>query len=481
MDVSEREIRVEPADLAGRWPLPEEGRVHQERKRALEGCRRKMVVLDDDPTGVQTVHGLYVYTDWKRETLLQGLESAQPMFFVLTNSRGFTAEETERAHREIGENLAWAAREAGQPFVLISRGDSTLRGHYPLETETLRQTLEGALGVRYDGEIIMPYFQEGGRLTIGDVHYVRTGEELVPAGMTEFARDTTFAYTSSDLKDWCQERTGGRYRAEDMVSISLEELRALDYPGITRKLMGVSGFQKVVVNAADDLDVEVFVTALTAALNQGKEFLYRCAAGLVRVMGGVERRPLLGRAELRDRDNPNGGLVVVGSHVKKTTQQLECLLEGADGLEEICFQAESALRPGGLEEERARVSARAQQVIRAGRTAVVYTSRQVLRVSQESADSNLELSVRISRALTGVVADLRERPAFIVAKGGITSSDVGIQALGVKKALVLGQAAPGVPVWRTGEESKFPGMSYIIFPGNVGDVTTLRDIVRGLI
>ena len=173
--------------------------------------------------------------------------------------------------------------------------------------------------------------------------------------------------------------------------------------------------------------------------------------------------------------------MVVGSHVKKTSQQLECLLDGVDGLEEICFQAESALRPGGLEEERARVSARAQQVIRAGRTAVVYTSRQVLRVSQESADANLELSVRISRALTGVVSDLRERPSFIVAKGGITSSDVGIQALGVKKALVLGQAAPGVPVWKTGEESRFPGMSYIIFPGNVGEVTTLRDIVHELV
>ena len=479
--MSERKVAVEPADLARQWPLPAKEQVHQELKRALEGCRRKMVVLDDDPTGVQTVHGLYVYTDWERETLLQGLRSEQPMFFVLTNSRGFTAEETERAHQEIGKNLAWAAREAGQPFVLISRGDSTLRGHYPLETETLRQTLERELEICYDGEIIMPYFQEGGRLTIGDVHYVKMGEQLVPAGMTEFAKDTTFAYTSSDLKDWCQERTGGRYRAEEMVSISLEELRDLDYPGITRKLMGVSGFQKVVVNAADDLDVEVFVTALMAALNQGKQFLYRCAAGLVRVMGGVEHRPLLGRAELRDRDNPNGGLVVVGSHVKKTSQQLECLLDGVDGLEEICFQAESALRPGGLEEERARVSARAQQVIRAGRTAVVYTSRQVLRVSQESADANLELSVRISRALTGVVSDLRERPSFIVAKGGITSSDVGIQALGVKKALVLGQAAPGVPVWKTGEESRFPGMSYIIVPGNVGEVTTLRDIVHELV
>ena len=104
--MSERKVAVEPADLARQWPLPAKEQVHQELKRALEGCRRKMVVLDDDPTGVQTVHGLYVYTDWERETLLQGLRSEQPMFFVLTNSRGFTAEETERAHQEIGKNLA---------------------------------------------------------------------------------------------------------------------------------------------------------------------------------------------------------------------------------------------------------------------------------------------------------------------------------------------------------------------------------------
>jgi uncharacterized protein YgbK (DUF1537 family) len=57
---------------------------------------------------------------------------------------------------------------------------------------------------------------------------------------------------------------------------------------------------------------------------------------------------------------------------------------------------------------------------------------------------------------------------------------VGVKALGVVRATVLGQAAPGVPVWRTGPESRFPGLSYVIFPGNVGDVDTLRVIVEKL-
>ena len=90
-------------------------------------------------------------------------------------------------------------------------------------------------------------------------------------------------------------------------------------------------------------------------------------------------------------------------------------------------------------------------------------------------------SVRISEAVQSVVGNLQITPAFIIAKGGITSSDVGVKALGVRRALVLGQIQPGVPVWRTGPESKFPGMTYVIFPGNVGEERTLRDAVSTLL
>lgn len=402
------------------------------------------------------------------------------MFFVLTNSRSLSAEETRAVHMEIAEHLAQASLETGRPFLLVSRGDSTLRGHYPLETETLRQTLEAMLPLRYSGEILMPYFQEGGRFTIGDVHYVRTGEQLIPAGMTEFARDSTFPFSSSDLKDWCEERTKGRYPAGEVASISLEELRGLDYGGIVQTLSSLSGFRKLVVNCAHGLDAEVFVTALVQALEEGKEFLIRSAAGLVRALSGVEPRPLLTREELRGADHGTGGLVVVGSHVAKTTGQLERLLREVPHLEPICFQAERVLRPDGGRAEEARVLACAERAIRAGTTAVIYTSRQVL-VTQQGGAGDLALSTRISRAVSRIVAALSVRPAFLIAKGGITSSDIGVHALGVKRALILGQAAPGVPVWQTGPESKFPGLSYIIFPGNVGEPDTLCRLVRRLL
>lgn len=350
-----------------------------------------------------------------------------------------------------------------------------------METETLRQTLEEHSSVRYDGEIVMPYFKEGGRLTIGNVHYVQTGDCLTPAGLTEFAQDTTFAYNASNLLDWCEERTGGHYTARDMTAISLEELRALDYDAILQKLMAVKGFGKVIVNAAEDRDVEVFTAALLEAVKQGKEFLIRSAAGLVRVLGNVDHRPLLKREELRGTDTGVGGLVVVGSHVKKTTEQLECLLNAGLELCPICFDAESAFTSGRSGE---RAGSRTDG---SGACDARRKNGGSLHQPPGPADAGERRTGQSESQRTDIGGPdfdggRADGPsAFLIAKGGITSSDVGIRALGVHRAWVMGQVAPGVPVWRTGEESKFPGLSYVIFPGNVGGVTTLRDIVAMLL
>ena len=60
----------------------------------------------------------------------------------------------------------------------------------------LRETLEKLGEVKVDGEILCPFFLEGGRVTIDNVHYVKEGNILIPAGMTEFAKDQSFGYPS---------------------------------------------------------------------------------------------------------------------------------------------------------------------------------------------------------------------------------------------------------------------------------------------
>lgn len=476
-----RAVQRQPISLLDSWPTPDTDAVHQALREELRRFDRKVVVLDDDPTGVQTVHDVSVYTDWTEETFRAGLESNDRLFFVLTNSRSFSAGETTRVHREIAEHLAAASQKTGVPFVLISRSDSTLRGHFPLETETLRTELEALLPERYDGEILLPFFLEGGRYTIDNVHYVREGDTLVPAGETEFARDTTFAYRASDLTEWCQEKTGGAYPAEQVVSISLDELRRCDYDAVCEKLMGVSGFNKVVVNAVCYDDVAVFVTAYLRAAARGKVFMFRGSAAVVKVLGAVSDQPLLRREDLMCADQRNGGIIVVGSHVRKTTMQLEALQKGCPEIEYICFDVNTVFDDAALAAERRRILDRTNTLLADGTTVAVYTSRMVLRSEDDQREKNLAISVKISDALTSLVADLTVRPAFVLAKGGITSSDVGVKALRVHCARVRGQIAPGVPVWETGEESTFPHTPYIIFPGNVGTEGTLCQVVQTLL
>jgi len=442
--------------------------------------KKKIVVLDDDPTGVQTVHGVPVFTNWQTNTIEQAFREGGSMFFVLTNSRSMTSEQTKTAHAEIAKSLYEAAGSEGKEFILVSRSDSTLRGHYPLETMMLRNILEDLGHPVFDGEIIFPFFMEGGRFTIGGVHYVREGEQLTPAAQTEFAKDKSFGYSHSFLPNWCEEKTGGEFRAEDVKHISIEELRKRRVRQITAKLCEVHDFGKVVVDSISYEDVAVFILAFMQALEKGRNFMFRSAAAVTKVLGGIPNKPLLSREELIATDTRNGGIVLVGSHVNKSSEQLQTLLSSGLSITSIEFNVRTALEEGGLEQETSRVTDETNALIGSGKTVVVFTSRELLDAGSHDKDEQVLLISRISDAVTGVISGLDAQPAYIVAKGGITSSDVGTKALGVRRAMVLGQVVPGVPVWLTGPESKFPGMPFIIFPGNVGNADTLLEIVSML-
>ncbi|WP_035387690.1 four-carbon acid sugar kinase family protein [Exiguobacterium undae] len=444
----------------------------------LRQFKHKIIVLDDDPTGVQTVHGVSVYTDWTAESIEAGFKEEQPMFFILTNSRGFTSEETRQVHEDIAATIQQVSDQLHQPFILISRGDSTLRGHYPLETEVLRQTLEQQSNRYHDGEIIMPFFQEGGRYTIEDVHYVLEEETLVPAGQTEFAKDRTFGYAASHLGEWAEEKSNGVFQADDVVSLSLTDLRQLNLDQLVDQLMNVHDFNKIIINATDYVDVKVATIALIRAMNAGKRFMFRTAAAFTKVIGGVTNRPLLTKKELIS-GNGHGGLIMIGSHVKKTTEQLE-ELKTCPFIHFIEFDVHLVLFPDKFREEIKRIITTTERLIQSGQTVAVYTKRERLDLGDNQQENELKLSIQISDAVTSIVSRLHVRPSYIIAKGGITSSDIGTTGLQVKRATVAGQIKPGIPVWITGEESKFPNLTYVIFPGNVGSKTTLREVAETL-
>ncbi len=448
-------------------------------KEEIEKSDLKLVVLDDDPTGVQTVHGVYVYTDWGYESVLQGFMEEGRLFYLLTNSRGLTEDQTTQLHKEIVQNVIKASRQTGREFLIISRSDSTLRGHYPLETKLLKEELEQGEGIRVDGEILIPFFRVGGRFTIDNVHYVKYGEELVPAAETEFARDKTFGYIKSNLCEYIEEKTQGSYRSEDVAVVSLMEVRSARLDSIEKVLEGVTGFGKVIVNAIEPKDLEVFSVALYRAIRNGKYFLLRTAADFVRAAGGIAEKALLTKGDMITEDGGRGGIVVIGSHTAKTTEQL-LALRHMEQLVFFEFNSDLVLEDR-LEEEVRRITQLSSMCIEQGKTVVIYTRRTLLTLENDTKEEALLRSVKISEAVQELVQNLSAVPKFVVAKGGITSSDIGVKALHVRKAYVLGQVLPGIPVWKTDDNSRFPGIPYIIFPGNVGEDDSLRRVIEELL
>jgi uncharacterized protein YgbK (DUF1537 family) len=179
------------------------------------------------------------------------------------------------------------------------------------------------------------------------------------------------------------------------------------------------------------------------------------------------------------KETDNGGIIVVGSHTEKTTQQVEMLKENKN-IEFVELDATLVKDEKAFEAEVERCLALEEEYIRAGKTVCVYTTRALITADTGDKEDDLRLAVKISDAVQSLVGRLSIVPSFVIAKGGITSSDVGTKALAVQKANVLGQIKPGIPVWQTGEESKFPLTPYVIFPGNVGEISTLKEAAEVL-
>jgi uncharacterized protein YgbK (DUF1537 family) len=432
----------------------------------------KLVVLDDDPTGSQTVHGCLLLTRWDVDTLREALLDASPLFFVLTNTRGMEAQRAETLTREVCRNLRSAlvalAREgrAIEP-ILISRSDSTLRGHYPVETDAIGDELGP-----FDAHFLIPAFIEGGRITRGGVHYLLVDGDLVPVNETEFARDSVFGYSNAFLPDYVEEKTRGRIRAARVEHFGLAEIRA----GCLDRLFGLSGNVACVVDAESHADLAAFAADLRAATRRGKRFLCRSAAGIVSALADLPPQPVAAEDMRRYVRDGRPGAVVVGSHVEKTTRQLQHLLR-EPGVVPVEVDVSRLLdRAQAVHEDVLEQIAAAHL---RSHTAVIFTSRRELRFADERA--RLAFGELVSAFLMEIVRRLPDDIGFLISKGGITSNDVLSQGLALRTARVLGQILAGCSVVRCpAHHPQFPDLPVVIFPGNVGDERALATVYRRL-
>ena len=400
------------ADVLNNYKAIDEEYINGLLKKEIDANPKKIIVLDDDPTGVQTVHDIAVYTHWDKESIERGFAEKSHLFFILTNSRAFTEEQTIRVHNEIADTIEEVSRETGIKYIIISRGDSILRGHWPLETSILRDNFEKHTGCKVDGEILCPFFKEGGRLTIDNIHYVRYGNELVSANETEFAKDKTFGYTAESLPEYVEEKTHGAYKAAATVCISLEDIHDMNIDKIEEQLMVVTNFNKVIVNAISRKDVKVFCVALYRAMARGKNFMFRTAAAFVKVFAAIPLQPFLTREQMIKDQSSNGGIIVVGSHTNKTTEQVAHLKELPD-IEFIELDAKLVRDDAAFKAEFERCLALEERYIAEGRTVCCYTTRALITADTGNKEDELKLSVKISDAVQNLVGKLSVRPAFV--------------------------------------------------------------------
>lgn len=440
-----------------------------------ESHPKKVVIIDDDPTGSQTISNLPVLTEWPVALLEKELREPGAGFFILTNSRSMPGEEAAAVNKEIGENLARAGISTGRDFMVISRSDSTLRGHYPVETEALKGALKNDLGHVYQCDVIISFFGEGGRYTRDDIHWVVRQGQWIPAGETEFARDPVFGYQSSNLREWVAEKTG--IDPADVRSISLDDLRH-GGPEKVYAILTQDTSTPVIVNAVTYDDVETFTRGSLQAEDAGYRFMYRTAASFVAVRTGAASKRLLTTRDIyQEKPSPEalGGLVIAGSYVNLTTQQLEKAqeLERVRGIEADVNQLVEPLEARDYIKE---ISRRAAAVIGAGKTAVIYTTREYIRA--ESLAGNLQQGTAIAYSMAEIAAHVGVKPRFVLAKGGITSHVLATRAFRITRARVLGQVYPGVSVWEPERSSGLYGIPFVVFPGNVGDAGTLKEILE---
>jgi uncharacterized protein YgbK (DUF1537 family) len=479
--------------------------------------RLKIIVLDDDPTGSQTVHSCPLLLRWTPQALAAGLAHPSPLLFLLANSRGLAAPEAAERVRQICKALTAAlaaARQAGviDRWLLLSRGDSTLRGHFPLESELLQAELGP-----FDATLLVPAFLPGGRTTVAGEHRLH-GQ---PVHTSAFAQDRQFGYSTSYLPAWVEQKSGGRWPAQQVQRIDLAELDAAaaelagqqltapqqaaevseqklalpepaagGYGLLLRRLAGFANNVCVVVDGERPEQLSALaaavrqLTAPTAAAPWGRprRLLAQCAASWIEALAALPPQPLgrQGLVGLRRRNSagaPLPGLVLVGSHVPLADSQLERLLAqpACAGVElEVALVAEllAAPEPGPkLAALAADLAAQLQRLLVPGQTPVLYTSRGEF--SCRDAAERWALGEALATLMGRLAGRLAPGLGYLISKGGITSHTLLADGLALDRVELQGQLLPGLSLVLTPAEAAVAGLPVLTMPGNLGDADSL--------
>ncbi len=440
----------------------------------------KIVVFDDDPTGSQTVHNCLLILRWDIDLLREGLRHPSPLIFILANTRALMPDAAAKRIREICFALRQAIKEEGikeESILIVSRGDSTLRGHGVLEPKVISEEF-GA----FDATIHVPAFLEGGRTTVEGVHLLNG----VPVHKTSFAKDRLFGYKTSYLPAWLEEKSCG--------SIHQQKVRRISIPQLDFAVMGDEGMcaleswlralsenQYVVVDAQRPEHLEILGKVIRQIAPE-KRFVFRAAASFINGLADVKSQ-LLEREVLKcaTRKDSAGqalpGLVIVGSHVPLADDQLEYFLNesACHGVELEVLKFARICEVGDqdslLVDYERHLLKELLKLVDIGKTPVLYTSRGEVLFS--SAKLRLRFGLLLAQFMSRLCAHLAPKLGYLISKGGITTNTVLAEGLKLNAVRLDGQILPGLSIVRPLSNHPLHDLSIVTFPGNLGDFKTL--------
>ncbi len=440
----------------------------------------KIVVIDDDPTGSQSVYGCPLLLSWDQKTLWNGINHPSPLLFILANTRSLSHELAEKRIREICHSILRLCKTKDliiQDFLFVSRGDSTLRGHGILEPQVLLEELGP-----FNSTFHIPAFFEGGRTTVNKVHFLNG----VPVHTTDFAKDRVFGYSTSDLSEWLSEKSNGKIQSEDVEHISLLQLNYAfendsGLEDLINYLLQLDDNKFVIVDAKFPQHLEILADAIKS-LSGRKRFIFRSAASFI---SALARLPLnsktqkdLANLRLKDINSEyKPGLIVVGSFVQLADNQLQFLSSYEDfefielPINKIFNFKEDSFAEIITSQLTKSIVANLSNILSSGKTPVLYTSRGEIDFKDDNLKNNLGL--KIAQTMAFIVGEISSQLGYIISKGGITTQVLLKDGLGLSEVFLEGQILPGLSIVTLPENCKNNKLPIVTFPGNLGNKFTL--------
>ncbi len=416
-----------------------------------------VAILDDDPTGVQTLAGIKVVLDWQPGRIETVLARASALH-VLTNTRAFAPDEA----RALIGSAAAAVMQARSDAVVVLRGDSTLRGHV---FEEYLGLCDARGGPKSPVLLLVPALPSAGRVTIAGVHYLTRDGERIPVHETEYARDGIFSYRTSSLVEWVEARSCGYFAAANGINVDLEAIRARGASAVAEALRAADrrdAPSAVAADAETAADVDAIAQGFREATELGAKVVLRGGPTIAAALTGATA------VEPADFPAADRVLVVCGSYVAQSTRQLQTLLSAYPS---SLVEVDPERLASGDEIEIQRAASDTRVRLDSG-LAVVSTPR-----IRPALLTDLESGRKIALGLADIVRALDLRDVVTVVKGGITSAVILRNGFGMKEADVIGPVLPGVAHW-IGIDAREREQRVLVVPGNVGDDNLLADVVR---